>query len=337
MNRQLRIAVLVTDTSEAAITDKHGDMFAMFKYAFHQASVEHNKNNYLQQAYFGAEAQPMVEMEFERFDVVNHPPQYPSKDDLENGKFHGLIITGSTRTAYDDLPWIHTLMKFIQDNQYPHIDGLEEHHQQERFKVPLIGVCFGHQIISRALGGPCEKNPNGWEFGPTKIQLTEQGQHYLQSGSRTMMCLNQFHSDHVPYLPPGFVRLATTEPHTSIQAMASTDGRCITSQGHPEIPCHTTAAYLDKLAYHLTPEFIQDTRYRLKAWAPQMDSMWFADRLLKFLLGHLPAPSSSLPLPATSCKSPFITNEYNHVEDSSYFATAPLDLDEQTVPTMALS
>lgn len=183
MNQQLRIAVLVTDIADVSIEQRHGDMHAMFQYAFYQASLNHNRKKH--------RGQDKVETVLDRFDVVNQPPQYPSKHDLVTGKYQGVIITGSTRAAYDDLPWIHTLMRFIQDLQHqPNKTTFTPYglsHDMARFKVPLIGVCFGHQIIARALGGICEPNPNGWEFGPTLVQLTEHGQRYLQSGNRTAM------------------------------------------------------------------------------------------------------------------------------------------------------
>jgi anthranilate/para-aminobenzoate synthase component II len=38
-----------------------------------------------------------------------------------------------------------------------------------------LGICFGHQIISRSLGGDVGKNPAGWETGPTILKTTAMG------------------------------------------------------------------------------------------------------------------------------------------------------------------
>jgi GMP synthase-like glutamine amidotransferase len=38
-----------------------------------------------------------------------------------------------------------------------------------------LGICFGHQIICRALGGEVGRNPNGWEIGPTTLKTTPVG------------------------------------------------------------------------------------------------------------------------------------------------------------------
>ena len=37
------------------------------------------------------------------------------------------------------------------------------------------GICFGHQIVARALGKDCVPNNGVWEVGPTPIDLTETG------------------------------------------------------------------------------------------------------------------------------------------------------------------
>jgi len=63
----------------------------------------------------------------------------------------GWLITGSKHGAYEDHPWIPPLEALIRD---AYAAG-----------VPLVGICFGHQIIAQALGGRVIKFPGGWMVG----------------------------------------------------------------------------------------------------------------------------------------------------------------------------
>ena len=58
------------------------------------------------------------------------------------------LITGSKADAYADDAWILRLCDLIQK-----IDQIQR---------PLVGICFGHQVIARALGGRVEKYQGGW-------------------------------------------------------------------------------------------------------------------------------------------------------------------------------
>ncbi len=90
----------------------------------------------------------------------------------------GWLITGSRHGAYEDHPWIPPLEDFIRDGYAA--------------RVPLVGICFGHQIIAQALGGKVEKYPGGWSVGPTDYDF----------GDETLT-LNAWHQDQVVEKPRG--------------------------------------------------------------------------------------------------------------------------------------
>lgn len=131
---------------------------------------------------------------------------------------------------------------------------------------PTIGICFGHQIISCALGGESVLNGEDggiWELGPTKIHLTEIGKQLFGSCD-TLVCraklnsyiqpftipiflsknIQQMHRDHVPTVPPTF-HLLGSSPTSHNQGMVRFSSganpstplppiQIITTQGHPE-------------------------------------------------------------------------------------------------------
>lgn len=42
-------------------------------------------------------------------------------------------------------------------------------------RIRTIGVCFGHQIVARALGVEVGRNGNGWEVAVDEVDLSAQG------------------------------------------------------------------------------------------------------------------------------------------------------------------
>ena len=61
------------------------------------------------------------------------------------------LITGSRHGVYEPITWIPALEQLIRD-----IHGAN---------IPLVGICFGHQIMAQALGGRVEKFSGGWSIG----------------------------------------------------------------------------------------------------------------------------------------------------------------------------
>ncbi len=119
----------------------------------------------------------------------------------------GWLITGSRHGAYEDHPFIKPLERLIRDI---HAAG-----------VPLVGICFGHQIIAQALGGKVERYGGGWSVGPTDYDFGGEA-----------LTLNAWHRDQVVEAPKGATVLASNAFCTNA-ALAYGDD-IFTVQAHPE-------------------------------------------------------------------------------------------------------
>lgn len=138
--------------------------------------------------------------------------EFPASPD----EAEGWLITGSTAGAYEEHPWITPLEDTIRAI---HARGL-----------PLVGICFGHQIIAQALGGRVEKFAGGWCVG----------HHVYQLGGREVP-LNAWHQDQVVTLPPGARRLGQS-PFCENAVLAYGD-HVLSFQPHPEFDTEVTGYF----------------------------------------------------------------------------------------------
>lgn len=126
------------------------------------------------------------------------------------------IVSGSRRSVYEDEPWIRWLEAFVRDL----------HAARRR----TVGICFGHQMIGRALGGRTEKAAQGWGIGRHSARIVAR-EPWMQPPLDDYG-LFVSHQDQVTALPPGARALATNEhcPYS----MFVVDDVLLGIQGHPE-------------------------------------------------------------------------------------------------------
>ena len=105
------------------------------------------------------------------------------------------IITGSKYSVYDDIEWIGKLKK--------HLVNIFNSNK------PVLGICFGHQLIAEVLGGTVQKNTLGWELGSYKIHLSDKGrQSRLFYKIEKDYYIYESHQDVFTKLPNGATLLA---------------------------------------------------------------------------------------------------------------------------------
>lgn len=157
------------------------------------------------------------------------------------------IIMGSAKSVYDKDPWIDSLKSAIKD-------AIE-------INKPILGICFGHQILAECLGGSVRLNDNGWELGSVKIDLTPEGvSDKLFKGFENPFSAYESHQDAVYDLPPDISVLA--ENSNAVQSF-KTNGMQYGVQFHPEFYYDVALLYA-KIRYD-------------KGIVKQMPDIWNAD------------------------------------------------------------
>lgn len=136
------------------------------------------------------------------------------------------VITGSSSSVTERAPWMLRAEELIR--------GIAA------ARVPLLGLCFGHQMIAQALGGEVARNPRGREIGTVRVQRVADDP--LFAGLPRAFHVNATHVDVVARLPPGAEVLATTALDDVSAFRVGDRVRCV--QFHPEFDDDVVRDYL---------------------------------------------------------------------------------------------
>ncbi|MEM1111695.1 MAG: type 1 glutamine amidotransferase [Pseudomonadota bacterium] len=199
-------------------------------------------------------------------DTAKMPAYVASAGELpaELDECDAYLITGSPRSVYEDVVWIHQLQDFVQRC----FDAGK----------PLVGICFGHQLIAQALGGKVQHAEQGWLLGLNAIQVREQMS--WMSSYQQDCALYYFNHDQVVELPPGATLLAGSD--LCPNGMYTIGSKVLSLQPHPEHVRASIVAFLHEIRDRLTPEEFSKAEDSLDQGAP--DAALFGAWIWQFLL-----------------------------------------------------
>ena len=190
----------------------------------------------------------------------------PRESALPDAKrFSAVILTGSHSMVTERQAWSEQTARWI-----PTVIAK---------RTPLLGICYGHQLIAHALGGEIGPNPRGREFGTVEIIKRDAADSDplfadLPSPFSAHVC----HTQSVLRLPRGAVWLASSrlDPHHAYRFGEIT--WCV--QFHPEFDTTAAATYIDACADVLRAQ--GDDPHQLRASVT--NTPWSESLLKRFLL-----------------------------------------------------
>lgn len=161
------------------------------------------------------------------------------------GEIAGVVVTGSASSVAERASWMLRAERWLTEL----VAG----------DVPVLGVCFGHQLLGQALGGLVRENPRGREMGTVRLTPSEPDPLLDGIGDR----VNMSHRDSVVELPSAARLLATTalEPRAALRFARRAWG----VQFHPEFDREVMREYITERRDALSREGFDPDRLLAQA------------------------------------------------------------------------
>jgi GMP synthase (glutamine-hydrolysing) len=180
----------------------------------------------------------------------------------------GWVVTGSRSSVTEEASWMLRLEALLRQ-------------AQERGRK-VVGICFGHQILAKALGGRVAPAPNGWQLGLKDYRLLAKPDWLADLPDR--LRLNAIHQDQVLAAPEGAALLATALG-CPLAALGYGDW-AVSFQAHPEFSLPFEKALLDAYTGDGLPEELgREALARLAEADAATDGPRLGRALTRFLSG----------------------------------------------------
>jgi GMP synthase (glutamine-hydrolysing) len=157
---------------------------------------------------------------FVGIDVTESAASLPSLSEVS-----ALVVTGSAASVTERTAWMLRVEEYLK--------------RAVEARLPVLGVCFGHQMLAQALGGRAAKNPRGREIGTVLFEPSEKDG---VIGRAEPFAVNMTHVDSAVELPSGARVLGRTalEPHAAVRFAENAYG----VQYHPELDGESMRLYI---------------------------------------------------------------------------------------------
>lgn len=177
------------------------------------------------------------------FDVVSIPNGEPLPDPTT---LQAILITGSPAGVYDELDWIAPLEDFVR--------------AAYASNTPMVGVCFGHQLIAQAMGGVVRKSDKGWGIGRHVYQVAE-GNGLITDRQLAIVCS---HQDQV-IEAPAEARTILSSSFTPHAGLLYANGATLSVQPHPEFDTEFAHALCELHKTHAPESVVTEAKASLAA------------------------------------------------------------------------
>lgn len=195
------------------------------------------------------------------FDVVKLSDGQPLPDP---SRLESTLVMGSAAGVYDtEYAWMEPLRDFIRSAYAA--------------RTPMLGICFGHQIIADALGGDVRKSEKGWGLGRHVYDVVQRPRDI--GGDLRQFAIACSHQDQV-LSPPADAQTFLASAFTPHAGLAYGNGATLTLQPHPEFEDDYALA-LAELRRGRAPDHVVDAA--LQSVSRPSDSAEMAGYLSAFL------------------------------------------------------